>query len=183
MIKIAALVWAFAQIGITAFGGGLSTLPLIEYQLVTKNGWMDASGFARMVAISQMTPGPIAVNAATFAGYSEAGVLGSAAATLAIILAPILALTVVLLILKRVPPEKKQTIQTASAPGSSGSSDSFDSFAAYLDAEKRDGGCRAFLGRACSASVYSFFQRVSDSYAYDLRGFWSFFYKVMFYPY
>lgn len=116
MIKIAALVWAFAQIGITAFGGGLSTLPLIEYQLVTKNGWMDASGFARMVAISQMTPGPIAVNAATFAGYSEAGVLGSAAATLAIIAAPIVALTAVLIILKRVPPEKSKRFKQLLRP-------------------------------------------------------------------
>ena len=42
MTKIIELVWAFAQIGITAFGGGLSTLPLIEYQLVTKNSWLNA---------------------------------------------------------------------------------------------------------------------------------------------
>lgn len=102
MTKIIELVWAFAQIGITAFGGGLSTLPLIEYQLVTKNGWLDAAGFGKLVAVSQMTPGPIAVNAATFAGYSEAGFAGSAAATLAIVAAPLLALSAVLLILKRV---------------------------------------------------------------------------------
>ena len=116
MLKVAALISAFAQIGITAFGGGLSTLPLIEYQLVTKNGWMDAAGFAKMVAISQMTPGPIAVNAATFAGYSEAGVIGSAAATLAIIAAPILALTAVLLVLKRVTPEKSKRFKQLLRP-------------------------------------------------------------------
>lgn len=105
MTKIIELVWAFAQIGITAFGGGLSTLPLIEYQLVTKNSWLDAAGFGKLVAVSQMTPGPIAVNAATFAGYIEAGFAGSAAATLAIVAAPLLALSAVLLVLKRVSPE------------------------------------------------------------------------------
>ncbi|MDY2985195.1 MAG: chromate transporter [Synergistes jonesii] len=105
MTKIIELVWAFAQIGITAFGGGLSTLSLIEYQLVTKNGWLDAVGFGKLIAVSQMTPGPIAVNAATFAGYSEAGLAGSAAATFAIVATPLLALSAVLLILRQVNPE------------------------------------------------------------------------------
>ena len=80
MTKILELVWAFLQVGITAFGGGLSTLPLIEYQLVIKNGWMTGDGFNQLVAISQVTPGPIAINAATFAGYQQAGFWGSLAA-------------------------------------------------------------------------------------------------------
>ena len=77
MTKIFELVWAFLQVGITAFGGGLSTLPLIEYQLVIKTGWMTGDGFNQLVAISQVTPGPIAINAATFAGYQQAGFWGS----------------------------------------------------------------------------------------------------------
>lgn len=113
---IAELMWAFAQIGITAFGGGLSTLPLIEYQLVTKNGWTDTAGFAKIVAVSQMTPGPIAVNAATFTGYSEAGVAGSAAATFALVAAPVAALSLVLMVLKRVDPEKSKRFKQLLRP-------------------------------------------------------------------
>ena len=89
MTKILQLIWAFMQIGITAFGGGLSTLPLIEYQLVTKNGWMNAAEFNQMVAVSQVTPGPIAINAATFAGYQQAGFWGSVASTVALFAAGI----------------------------------------------------------------------------------------------
>ena len=99
MTKIFELVWAFLQVGITAFGGGLSTLPLIEYQLVIKNGWMTGDGFNQLVAISQVTPGPIAINAATFAGYQQAGFWGSLAATLALVSAPVAALCVILAVL------------------------------------------------------------------------------------
>ena len=91
MTKVLELVWAFFQVGITAFGGGLSTLPLIQYQLVVKNGWMTDEGFNQLVAVSQVTPGPIAINAATFAGYQQAGLWGSLAATLALVSAPVAA--------------------------------------------------------------------------------------------
>lgn len=110
------LISAFLQVGITAFGGGLSTLPLIEYQLVTRTGWMTSAQFNQMVAVSQVTPGPIAINAATFAGYEEAGVLGSIAATLALISAPIAALCVVLAVLKRVSPEKSKAFKVMLRP-------------------------------------------------------------------
>ena len=103
--EILALVSAFFQVGITAFGGGLSTLPLIQYQLVIKNGWMTNDGFNQLVAVSQVTPGPIAINAATFAGYQQAGFLGSLAATLALVSAPVAALCVIIALLKRVSPE------------------------------------------------------------------------------
>ncbi|MEG1824249.1 MAG: chromate transporter [Cloacibacillus sp.] len=110
------LVWAFMQVGITAFGGGLSTLPLIEYQLVTKNAWMTAEQFNQMVAVSQVTPGPIAINAATFAGYEKAGVIGSFAATLALVAAPVAALCVVLAVLKRVSPEGSRAFKMMLRP-------------------------------------------------------------------
>ena len=107
---------AFIQVGISAFGGGLSTLPLIEYQLVTKNGWMGADEFNQMLAVSQVTPGPIAINAATYAGYKEAGFFGSLFSTLGVVAAPILALCVVLLVLKRVSPESSGKFKTMLRP-------------------------------------------------------------------
>lgn len=116
MTRIVELVWAFIQVGVTAFGGGLSTLPLMEYQLVIKNAWMDSNGFNQMVALSQVTPGPIAINAATFAGYKQAGIAGSLAATLAIVAAPVLILTVILIILRRVSPEKSKEFKILIRP-------------------------------------------------------------------
>ena len=116
MTKILQLIWAFMQIGITAFGGGLSTLPLIEYQLVTKNGWMNAAEFNQMVAVSQVTPGPIAINAATFAGYQQAGFWGSVASTIALVAAPIAALSLILLLLQRVSPDKSKNFKLMLRP-------------------------------------------------------------------
>lgn len=116
MTQIFELVAAFAQVGITAFGGGLSTLPLMEYQLVTKTGWMTNEQFNQMIAVSQVTPGPIAINAATFAGYEQAGFWGSLASTLALVAAPICALTAVILILRRVSPEQNKSFKQMLRP-------------------------------------------------------------------
>lgn len=110
------LISAFLQVGITAFGGGLSTLPLLEYQLVIKTGWMTPDQFNQMVAVSQVTPGPIAINAATFAGYEQAGVAGSIAATLALVAAPVAALCVILFLLKKVSPEKSKAFKQMLRP-------------------------------------------------------------------
>ena len=116
MHEIVLLALGFAQIGITAFGGGLSMLALIEYQLVTKYGWMSKEAFNRLVAVSQVTPGPIAINAATFAGYEKLGVLGSAVATISLVLAPIILLIIVSLILRRVTPENNKKFKTMLRP-------------------------------------------------------------------
>ena len=74
------LFLAFAKIGFVGFGGGLAILPLI-YQSALQFGELSAGEFANLFAISQATPGPIAVNAATFVGFQIAGVGGAAAAT------------------------------------------------------------------------------------------------------
>ena len=74
------LFFTFFRIGIIGFGGGMAILPMI-YQSVLEFSDMAAEEFANLFAISQATPGPIAVNAATFVGFKEAGVLGAAAAT------------------------------------------------------------------------------------------------------
>ncbi len=73
----------FFKIGLVGFGGGMAILPLI-YQSVSQLSGMDPETFANLFAISQATPGPIAVNAATFVGYQMAGVGGAAAATIGV---------------------------------------------------------------------------------------------------
>jgi chromate transporter len=77
------LFWMFFKIGLFSFGGGYAMIPLIQKELEI-NGWVDPKEFADIVAISQMTPGPIAVNAATYIGVKVAGVAGSAIATLGV---------------------------------------------------------------------------------------------------
>ncbi len=89
------LAWTFFLVGAFTFGGGYAMLSLIQTQVVVAHEWISESAFTDIVAISQMTPGPIGINAATYVGYSvlyEAtglqwmGVLGSAVATLALVL-------------------------------------------------------------------------------------------------
>lgn len=69
------LLWSFCQIGYTSFGG-MSMVPLINDEMVS-HGWMTASEVSDIVAIAEMTPGPIGLNCATFAGMRVAGILGS----------------------------------------------------------------------------------------------------------
>lgn len=95
--KLAQLAWAFAQVGIGAFGGGLSTLTLIEDQLVRRMGWLTPEGFGQVLALAQVTPGPIAINAATLVGYQQAGIAGAVVATSSLVIAP---LSVVMLVMR-----------------------------------------------------------------------------------
>ena len=77
------LFLTFAKIGLVGFGGGMAILPLI-YQSVSEFNAIDADEFADLFAISQATPGPLAVNAATFSGFETAGIPGAIAATLGV---------------------------------------------------------------------------------------------------
>jgi len=110
------LASAFAQIALGAFGGGLSTLPLIEYQLVKTTGWLTPSQFNQVLALSQVTPGPIAVNAATFVGFQQAGIPGSLVSTFSIVAVPISILCLALFILKRVNEEKSKKFKELLRP-------------------------------------------------------------------
>ena len=76
---------SFFKIGLFGFGGGLAILSLIQME-VEKYGWMSQQEFVDIVAVSQVTPGPIGINCATYVGYTTAGVWGSVLATSAIIL-------------------------------------------------------------------------------------------------
>ena len=95
---IATLVQLFVsylKIGFFGFGGGYAMLSLIHSEVVVHNGWLTNSEFTDIVAISQMTPGPIAINSATYIGYEVAGIVGSVVATVAVCLP---ALTLMMLI-------------------------------------------------------------------------------------
>lgn len=75
------LFWAFLQVGLFSFGGGYAALPLIEEIIVGSNAWLTVGEFTDLITISQMTPGPIAVNSSTFVGMNIAGFGGAFAAT------------------------------------------------------------------------------------------------------
>jgi chromate transporter len=90
------LFCSFVVIGLGAYGGGLVTIPLIQHELVANRNWLLFSEMAEILAIAQITPGPIGINAATFAGFRVHGVIGAAAATLAVILPSMIILTLIL---------------------------------------------------------------------------------------
>jgi len=72
---------SFFCVGLLSFGGGYAAMPLIQSQVITAHNWMTMSEFTDLVAISQMTPGPIITNAATFVGFRMAGLPGALIAT------------------------------------------------------------------------------------------------------
>ncbi len=81
------LFYSFLKIGLFGFGGGYAMLSLIQSEIVDKNGWLTNAEFTDIVAISQMTPGPIAINSATYVGYTATGnIWGSLLATLGVCL-------------------------------------------------------------------------------------------------
>lgn len=80
------LFWAFFQIGAFSFGGGYAAMPLIKQQVITTYHWLTMNDFTDLITISQMTPGPIAINSATFVGNQIAGIPGAFFATIGCIL-------------------------------------------------------------------------------------------------
>lgn len=86
---------SFFKIGAFSFGGGYAMLPLLEKELVEKHQWISTTDFIDILAISEMTPGPIAINSATFLGYNVNGVLGAAIATFAVVLPSFIIITLI----------------------------------------------------------------------------------------
>ena len=76
------LFWSFFQIGLFSIGGGYAALPMIRQQIVETHGWLSMTAFTDVITIAEMTPGPIAINAATFVGTQLAGLPGAVLATL-----------------------------------------------------------------------------------------------------
>ncbi|MBE6175480.1 MAG: chromate transporter [Rikenellaceae bacterium] len=95
MGTLLSLFVSYLKIGFFGFGGGYAMLSLIHSEVVVRNEWITNSEFTDIVAISQMTPGPIAINSATYIGYEVAGIFGSVVATTAVCLP---ALTLMMLI-------------------------------------------------------------------------------------
>lgn len=88
------LFWTFFQIGLFGFGGGYAMISLIQAEVVQNHHWLTSGQFTEIVAISQMTPGPIGINMATYVGYTSivtagyapwVGVLGSTIATISVV--------------------------------------------------------------------------------------------------
>ncbi|MCR4725848.1 MAG: chromate transporter [Clostridia bacterium] len=84
--KLLSLFLTFLKIGAFTFGGGYAMISLLENEFVSKKQWIDKEEFLDILAVSESTPGPIAVNTATFIGYKVGGALGSFLATLAVCL-------------------------------------------------------------------------------------------------
>ena len=84
MKKYLSLFFTMLKIGLFTFGGGYAMIALLENEFVEKKRYLEKDEFLNMVAIAESTPGPIAINAATYIGYKKAGVLGSAMATVGV---------------------------------------------------------------------------------------------------
>ena len=76
------LFWSFFQIGLFSIGGGYAAMPLIQNQVVDIHHWLTMAEFADIMTIAEMTPGPIAINSATFVGIQVGGIWGAVIATL-----------------------------------------------------------------------------------------------------
>lgn len=80
------LLWSFFQIGLFSIGGGYAAMPLIQHQVVDLHPWLTMTQFADIMTIAEMTPGPIAINSATFVGIQVAGLPGAITATVGCVL-------------------------------------------------------------------------------------------------
>ncbi|CAM3193422.1 chromate transporter [Streptobacillus ratti] len=102
------LYTSFFKIGMFAFGGGYVILPLIEEFIVKRYSWITSSTLVDIISISQITPGPIAINAATFIGMNNLGIIGAIIATLGVISPQIILL---MLFIKYIGLENKELVK------------------------------------------------------------------------
>ena len=94
-MKLLTLFLSFARVGVMTFGGGYAMIPILEREIVDKQGWASSEELMDYYAVGQCTPGVIAVNTATFIGYKIAGKLGGVAATLGVIFPSFVIITVI----------------------------------------------------------------------------------------
>lgn len=95
MYIIFRLFLSFLKIGAFSFGGGYAMLPFIEREIVTSNKWLSMPEFMDIIGISQMTPGPVAINSATFVGYKMEGIWGSIAATIGVVITSFILVSII----------------------------------------------------------------------------------------
>jgi len=91
----------FFKVGLFSFGGGYAILPLMQHEVVDVNKWISFKEFMDIVAVSQITPGPISINLATHVGYRIGGVIGSTIATTSVILPSIIIISLIVIFLKK----------------------------------------------------------------------------------
>ena len=102
---------SFFKIGAFTFGGGYAMIPLIQNEAVEKRHWVTDEDILEVVAIAESTPGPIAINSATFVGYKAAGILGSVCATLGVVLPSFVIILILSFILQQF--QQVQAVQYA----------------------------------------------------------------------
>lgn len=95
------LYLSFVQIGLLSFGGGYAALPLIQKEIVERQAWLSLLEFVDVVTISQMTPGPIGINAATFVGTKVDGFWGALMATLGFVTPSLLIIMILIVLYQR----------------------------------------------------------------------------------
>ncbi|HQE69902.1 MAG TPA: chromate transporter [Atopobiaceae bacterium] len=95
------IVLAFMKVSAIAFGGAYATIPLVEEEAVVVQGWMTYGEFADLIAIDEITPGPILINSATFVGMRVAGIPGAIAATVGCIIIPCIFVMILLVLYRR----------------------------------------------------------------------------------
>ena len=94
------LFFEFFKIGLFTFGGGYAMIPLIR-EVVLSHGWMDEAQFLNMIGVSEVTPGPIAINMATYVGSTQAGFLGALLCTLGVVLPSFIIMLLISILLKK----------------------------------------------------------------------------------
>ena len=99
--KILTLFLTFFKIGAFTFGGGYAMIPMIQREVVDKKKWLSADDILDVVAIAETTPGPIAINVATFVGYKTAGFWGALAATFGVVIPSFVIITVIAMVFGR----------------------------------------------------------------------------------
>lgn len=94
------LFFEFFKIGLFTFGGGFAMIPLVE-EVVLKHGWLTEDAFYNFIGVCESTPGPIAINMATYVGSEQGGLLGSVLATLGVVLPSFIIIIIIASVLKR----------------------------------------------------------------------------------
>lgn len=98
--KLWSLFCTFFKIGAFTFGGGYAMIPLIQKEAVENRGWITDDDILEIIAIAESTPGPIAINSATFVGYRTCGMLGAACATFGVVLPSFVIILAISFVLK-----------------------------------------------------------------------------------
>ena len=100
-LELVNLFWIFFKLGLLTFGGGYAMIPQITEIVVEKKKWMTEDDMLELLAIAESTPGPIAINMATYIGYKQKGILGSVIATIGVVLPSLIIIYLIFLILEQ----------------------------------------------------------------------------------